>query len=98
MQVRWAVLTCATSEGRCRTHSDIVRYKLNAGVLPRDDALKVWPRTGSGKACTACEKPVLPSQTEYEIEYYDGRPAIPLHVRCHAVLGSRAETTSRESG
>jgi len=24
-------------------------------------------------------------KTEYEIEYYDGRPAIPLHVRCHAV-------------
>ena len=63
-----------------------VRDKLDAGVLPHDDPLKLWAGgIGSGKPCTACEKPILPSQTEYEIEYYDDRPAIRLHVGCHTV-------------
>ena len=63
-----------------------VRDKLDAGVLPHDDPLKLWVGgIGSGKPCTACEKPILPSQTEYEIEYYDERPAIRLRVGCHTV-------------
>ena len=68
-----------------RSVAEIIRDKLNAGVLPHDDGMKLWAcGIGSGKACTACEQPILPSQAEYEIAYYDERPAIRFHVLCHS--------------
>jgi hypothetical protein len=67
------------------TPVETVREKLHAGVLPLDDPLKVWAGIGSGDACSACEKPILRAQTEYEVQYYDERPPIRLHVECYGV-------------
>jgi hypothetical protein len=63
--------------------AEIVRKKLDAGVLPRDQPLKVWAGIGSGKRCSACETPIPHSRTEYEAEYYDARPAIRFHAGCY---------------
>jgi hypothetical protein len=65
------------------TLAEIVRRKLHAGTLPHEQPLKLWANVGSGKPCTACDAPIVPSQTEYEAQYYDGRPPIFLHVACH---------------
>ena len=66
-----------------KTLAEVVQDKLDAGTLPRDEPIKLWAGSGSGNTCAACEHPILPSQTEYEVEYYDERPAILLHVGCH---------------
>jgi len=68
-----------------KTLAEFVHEKLDAGTLPRDEPVKLWAGRGTGKPCTACEKAILPSQTEYEIEYYDGSPEIRLHVECHGL-------------
>jgi hypothetical protein len=63
--------------------AELVRKKLQAGTLPREQPLKFWTSIGSGKPCMACDEPILPSQTEYEGQYYDDRPPLLLHVHCH---------------
>ena len=68
-----------------KTLADLVREKLHAGTLPLDDPLKVWAGIGSGNPCSACERPILQSQTEYDVQYYDGRPPVRLHVGCHGL-------------
>jgi hypothetical protein len=68
-----------------QTLAEMVQNKLNAGTLPREDAVKLWAGMGSGKTCALCEQPIDSSQAEYEIEY-DVRPAIRLHADCHAAL------------
>src|SRR5262249_31104811 len=47
--------------------------------------LKLWAGAGSGKPCFACETPILQSQTEYELLYYDKRDPLLLHIECHGV-------------
>jgi hypothetical protein len=70
-----------TSVANCL--AEVVRKKLHEGTLPSTPPLKVWPGVGQGRPCTACETPILPSQTQYEAQYYDGQAAVFLHVRCH---------------
>jgi len=65
--------------------AEIVRGKVELGVLPLETPPKLWVGIGCGETCTACEKPILPAQSEYEVEYGDGRPAIRLHIGCHGL-------------
>jgi hypothetical protein len=62
--------------------AEIVREKLNAGILPLDDPVRTWAGFGSGKQCSVCEQPIQPSQTEYELRY-DTRAPLRFHVVCH---------------
>lgn len=69
-----------------KTLVEIVREKLHAGALPREDPLKLWAGVGSGKPCAVCDQPIRPSQTEYEPQYYDdARATIFLHVGCYGL-------------
>jgi len=63
---------------------EIVRQKLDAGVLPIEVPALVWCGHGTGHACVVCEQPIVQAQTEYEAQY-DHRPAIRFHFRCHGV-------------
>lgn len=65
--------------------SDIVREKIDAGVLPLDSPVKLWAGLGSGKLCTLCEQAIHPGQPEYEPQYADGRRVILLHAGCHGL-------------
>ena len=67
-----------------RTLADLVRDKLDAGTLPREDPVKVWASYGREHPCAACELSILTSQVEYEPQY-DGRPPIRLHIGCHGL-------------
>ena len=65
--------------------ADIVRDKIDAGVLPLDEPVKLWAGLGSGRACTACELLILQAQAEYEPQYDDGRAAVLFHAGCHGL-------------
>ena len=65
--------------------ADIVRAKVERGVLPLETPPKLWVGIGRGEVCTACEKPILPAQSEYEVEHGDGRAPIRLHIGCHGL-------------
>jgi len=64
---------------------EMIREKIAVGLLPQEDPLKLWAGAGSGKPCFACETPILQSQTEYELLYYDKRDPLLLHIECHGV-------------
>jgi len=75
--------------------SEIVRAKLNAGILPLEDPVRRWAGFGSGKQCSLCEQPIQPSHTEYELRF-ENREALQFHVVCHDVWdGERRRARSR---
>ena len=41
--------------------AEIVRDKLDASALPREEPVKLWAGNGRGEACTVCEQPILRS-------------------------------------
>ena len=61
---------------------EVVRAKLNAGVLPLEDPMRRRAGFGSGKQCSLCEQPIQSSHTEYELRY-DNRESLQFHVVCH---------------
>jgi hypothetical protein len=63
------------------TLADTIRSKLDAGLLPRDDHIKLWAGYGSGRSCVACEQTILPAQVEHELEFEDER-LLQMHVGC----------------
>ena len=65
--------------------SEMVREKLDAGMLPRADPPKLWMSAGSGKPCAACDRPILATQAEYEPHYDDGLTLVRLHKGCHGL-------------
>ena len=65
--------------------AEMVREKVVAGTLPLDPPRQLWSGIGSGRRCTACEQPILLAQTEYELEYGEGRFPIRLHRGCYGL-------------
>ena len=64
--------------------ADLVREKVDAGVLPLEaPAAKVWICLGSGRLCAVCGQSIL--FTEYEPLYNDHRAAIRFHAGCHGL-------------
>jgi len=43
---------------------DAIRDKLDAGLLPRAEPLKVWVGYGSDRACDACGRMIISAQME----------------------------------
>ena len=64
-------------------YDKIIRDRLNAGVLPRGEPVKVWVGYGSSRPCDGCGRPILPAQMEYHADYGPA-PALRFHVFCHA--------------
>lgn len=59
---------------------EIIRDKFDAGFLPQHEPTKTWSGNGRGQPCSACDAPILPSQTEYQ---FDGAaPVYRFHVGC----------------
>jgi len=65
--------------------AQMVHAKLVLGVLPGENPVKLWAGMGSGQPCTACERPIMESEPEYEPQYDGARAAIRLHVECHRI-------------
>ena len=64
---------------------EVIREKVDAGLLPQGNPLKLWAGVGSGNPCSACDTPILQSQTEYELLYWDDRAPVRFHIGCHGI-------------
>jgi hypothetical protein len=69
--------------------ADIIRAKLNAGVLPVEQPTILWVGHGSGQTCAVCEQPIVKAQALYEAEY-GYRPAIRCHADCYRLWRAAA--------
>ena len=45
-----------------------IRAKVHQGVLPPAMPVKIAVLLGDGRACSACDEPLLKAQTRYEFE------------------------------
>jgi hypothetical protein len=74
------------------TIADMIRSKLDAGTLPRENHIKLWTGYGSGRPCVACEQIILRAQVEHELELADGR-MIQMHVGCASLYKAERSRT-----
>ena len=75
----------------------VIRDRLDAGVLPRAEPLKVWIGYGSDRPCDGCGQPIRPAQMEYHADY---GPAftVRFHLGCYEVWNAaRARPPARRS-
>jgi len=63
------------------TLADIVRDKLERGLLPRQRTRGVVRSEGTGELCSVCELPIVASETRLTIEVLE-RPGFQFHYGC----------------
>jgi hypothetical protein len=63
------------------TIPDMICSKLDAGILPREDHVKLWAGFGSGEPCVICGQSIRSAQVEHELELADGR-MLQMHSGC----------------
>jgi hypothetical protein len=63
---------------------DVIRAKIEAGVLPRERPEKLFAGYGRDEPCTACEAPILSTQVEWSI-WMDDHPTHRFHIGCHGL-------------
>ena len=61
--------------------AQMIRDKLSAGILPRQDESKTYAGYGSGAPCAGCDLAVEPTDIEHELVFADGR-AFAFHLAC----------------
>jgi hypothetical protein len=62
-----------------------IAEKIDAGLLPTAKPQKVWAGYGRRAACSACEQPMLPAQTEYEFADATGTFTYRFHIGCYGL-------------
>jgi hypothetical protein len=76
---------------------EVVRQRMDAGLLPRDRPPKIWPAFGRGGPCSACGTTITAAQTAYEFE--DAGKSYRLHLGCFGLWEAeqrrRLSSTSR---
>src|SRR6266446_6039370 len=74
--------------------AQMIRDKLSAGILPREEASKTFAGYGSGSPCAGCDLAIHASDVEHEMVFADGR-AFAFHIACaniwHALKGASAD-------
>jgi hypothetical protein len=60
------------------------RERIQQGLLPAEEPLRTWVGPGGEYACALCDRPVVRSETEFELEF-QGRPVSRFHSMCHAI-------------
>jgi len=72
--------------------ADMIRAKLDAGILPTKIGGKMYAGYGRHAPCDGCETPILPAQVEYEFNSPEGT-TVRFHLGCaglwEAVLRQR---------
>lgn len=60
----------------------VIRDKIAAGVLPKQDCRMTWYGPGSGGICVACDRPIRRDEVEVECDLRAGG-VIRLHQPCY---------------
>ena len=76
--------------------ADLVRQRMDAGVLPRVRHDKRWIAYGYGYPCDACGDKILAVHVEHELFFPDGR-RIRLHVGCAALYEAMLDQERRQA-
>jgi hypothetical protein len=59
---------------------------MDAGLLPTSRPIETWTGYGrGGDVCSACDEPILPAQTEYQLEGAAGEITFRFHPVCHGL-------------
>jgi len=69
------------------TLRDTARERIEQARLPRNKPSRMWGGRGTGQTCSLCDKPILDSEPEMELEF-DGEPPGPVvrfHLHCQTV-------------
>jgi hypothetical protein len=64
---------------------DVIRDKLDAGLLPRQPAQTASRAYGDGQPCSACGVTILPVQAKYELDLHDGSTTYRFHLGCYGL-------------
>jgi hypothetical protein len=59
----------------------IIRLKLEANLLPRQQSGRLWAGPGAGEVCNACDERITKKQIVHEWEYEGAKVA--MHLRCY---------------
>jgi hypothetical protein len=68
--------------------AQMIADKLSAGLLPRQDATKMFAGYGTGAPCAGCDLAIRPSDVEHELVFADGR-AFAFHIACANIWRAR---------
>jgi hypothetical protein len=72
----------------------MIRNKLSAGILPREDASTTFAGYGTGAPCAGCDLAIQPTDVEHELIFEDKR-SFALHLACvtlwHALKDAPAD-------
>lgn len=63
---------------------DMIRAKIDLGVLPLERPEKLFAGYGEGEPCAACGAPILRDQVEWSIRMRD-RVTHRFHIGCHGL-------------
>jgi hypothetical protein len=75
-----------TEQGRDALR-DMARERIEQARLPKNKPSRMWGGRGSGKTCSLCDKPILDTEHEMELEYErdPSQPVVRFHLQCQAV-------------
>jgi hypothetical protein len=61
--------------------AQMIRDKLSAGILPREEASKTFAGYGTGSPCAGCDLAIHPTDVEHEMVFADKR-TFAFHLAC----------------
>jgi hypothetical protein len=60
------------------------RRRIAEGHLPCEPQMSLWAGAGDGQPCSLCNRPILPQQIEYELQFnQDPQSVYRFHRICH---------------
>lgn len=67
------------------TPNAVIREKILAGVLPKENCRMTWYGPGRGGTCVACDQRITTGDVEVECDLPDGGGTITMHQRCYDI-------------
>jgi hypothetical protein len=61
--------------------AQMIRDKLSAGILPREEASQTFAGYGTGSPCAGCDLAIHPTDVEHEMVFADKR-SFAFHLAC----------------
>jgi hypothetical protein len=70
----------------------MIRNRMTAGTLPRDECTGTWYGFGNGRSCSGCDRPIAASDVEVECDLSDGT-TVRFHRLCFDLWGQTRQAT-----